>query len=123
MGTRFIATREANASVAYKEGIVASRAADVVYTPYFTGVAGNYLKSSIVTAGLDPDNLPAVDKSTMNFGGGAAKAWRDIWGVGLGVGGIDDIPATAELIGRLKNEYAAALAELCARQPHPEATA
>ena len=112
MGTRFIATREANASDAYKQALVASHAADIVYTPYFTGVAGNYLKSSIAAAGLDPDNLPTVDKSTMNFGGSAAKAWRDIWGAGQGVGSIDDIPSTAELIERLKREYASARAEL-----------
>ena len=113
MGTRFIATREANASQAYKDAIVAGSAADVVYTPYFTGVAGNYLKASIVAAGLDPDNLPARDKSAMDFGGGAAKAWRDIWGVGQGIGTIDDVPTTAELIERLKAEYAAARADLC----------
>lgn len=113
MGTRFIATREANASQAYKDAIVAGSAADVVYTPYFTGVAGNYLKPSIVAAGLDPDNLPARDKSAMDFGSGAAKAWRDIWGVGQGIGAIDDVPSTLELIKRLKAEYAAARAELC----------
>lgn len=113
MGTRFIATREANASQAYKDAIVAGSAADVVYTPYFTGVAGNYLKPSIVAAGLDPDNLPARDKSAMDFGSGAAKAWRDIWGVGQGIGAIDDVPSTLELIERLKAEYAAARAELC----------
>lgn len=113
MGTRFIATCEANASQAYKDAIVAGNAADVVYTPYFTGVAGNYLKPSIVAAGLDPDNLPARDKSAMDFGSGAAKAWRDIWGVGQGIGAIDDVPSTLELIERLKAEYAAARAELC----------
>lgn len=113
MGTRFIATQEANAGPAYKQALVASRAADVVYTPYFTGVAGNYLKSSIAAAGLDPDNLPPVDKSAMNFGSGSAKAWRDIWGAGQGVGGIEDIPATADLIDRLVREYAAARADLC----------
>jgi nitronate monooxygenase len=114
MGTRFIATREAHAAPAYKDAIVAGSAADVVYTPYFTGVAGNYLKPSIVAAGLDPDNLPVRDKSAMDFGGGAAKAWRDIWGVGQGIGAIDDVPTTAELIERLKAEYAAARAGLCA---------
>jgi nitronate monooxygenase len=113
MGTRFIATREANASQAYQDAIVAGTAADVVYTPYFTGVAGNYLKPSIVAAGLDPDNLPMRDKSAMDFGSGAAKAWRDIWGVGQGIGAIDDVPSTAKLIERLKAEYAAARAELC----------
>jgi nitronate monooxygenase len=114
MGTRFIATREANASPAYKQAIVAGTAADVVYTPYFTGVAGNYLKPSIVAAGLDPDNLPVKDKNAMDFGGGAAKAWRDIWGVGQGVGAIDDIPGAGELIERLKREYDEARAGLCA---------
>ena len=114
MGTRFIATREANASQAYKDAIVAGSAADVVYTPFFTGVAGNYLKASIVAAGLDPDNLPARDKSAMDFGGGAAKAWRDIWGVGQGIGAIDDVPTTAELVARLRQEYAEARAALCA---------
>lgn len=117
MGTRFIATQEANAGPAYKQALVASHAADVVYTPYFTGVAGNYLKSSIAAAGLDPDNLPPVDKSAMNFGSGSAKAWRDIWGAGQGVGGIEDIPATADLIDRLVREYAAARAALCEAVP------
>ena len=112
MGTRFIATREANAAPAYQEAVLASQAADVVYTPYFTGVAGNYLKSSILAAGLDPENLPLKDKSAMDFGGGAAKAWRDIWGAGQGVGNIDDVPSTAELIARLKSEYADARQEL-----------
>lgn len=105
MGTRFIASREANASPEYKQAIVAGSASDVVYTPYFTGVAGNYLKPSIVAAGLDPDNLPARDKSAMDFGSGAAKAWRDIWGAGQGVGAIDDIPSVADLVARLKTEY------------------
>ena len=105
MGTRFIASREANASPEYKQAIVAGSASDVVYTPYFTGVAGNYLKPSIVAAGLDPDNLPARDKSAMDFGSGAAKAWRDIWGAGQGVGAIDDIPSVADLVARLENEY------------------
>jgi nitronate monooxygenase len=117
MGTRFIATQEANAGPAYKQALVASHAADVVYTPYFTGVAGNYLKASIAAAGLDPDNLPPVDKSAMNFGSGSAKAWRDIWGAGQGVGGIEDIPATADLIDRLVREYAAARAALCEAVP------
>lgn len=113
LGTRFIATQEANASAGYKQAIVAGAAADVVYTPYFTGVAGNYLKPSIVAAGLDPDNLPVRDKNAMDFGSGAAKAWRDIWGVGQGIGAIDDIPATGELVARLKAEYATARAGLC----------
>ncbi len=106
IGTRFIATQEANAVEAYKQAIVDSAAKDVVYTPYFTGVHGNYLKKSIVAAGLDPDNLPAKDKTAMNFGGAAtAKAWKDIWGAGQGVGTIDDVLPTAELVARCKHEY------------------
>ncbi|NTV11304.1 MAG: nitronate monooxygenase, partial [Zoogloea sp.] len=84
IGTRFIATREANASGAYKQALQEASAADIVYTPYFTGVAGNYLKSSIMAAGLDPDELPHKDKSAMRFDSGTAKAWRDIWGAGQG---------------------------------------
>lgn len=114
VGTRFIATQEANAAQRYKECIVESGTHDVVYTPYFTGVHGNYLKASIRAAGLDPDKLPERDKTTMNFGGGAAKAWRDIWGAGQGVGAITDVPPTAELIARMKQEYTAAKAALCA---------
>ena len=114
MGTRFIATREANAVDAYKQAIVDSAAADVVYTPYFTGVHGNYLKKSILAAGLDPANLPEKDKSAMSFGGARdAKAWKDIWGAGQGVGNIGDVLPTAELIERLKQEYRAAKAALC----------
>lgn len=115
IGTRFIATREGNAQEAYKQAIVDSAAVDVVYTPYFTGVHGNYLKKSIVAAGLDPDNLPVKDKSSMNFGsaGGAAKAWKDIWGAGQGVGSIDDILPAADLIARLKQEYRSAKQALC----------
>ncbi|AWB20680.1 nitronate monooxygenase [Methylobacterium currus] len=112
MGTRFIATQEANAAPAYKEMIVGTTAADVLYTPYFTGVPGNYLKPSVTAAGLDPNALPEVDKTKMNFGSGTTKAWRDIWGAGQGVGTIDDAPATAVVIDRLKAEYAAARARL-----------
>jgi nitronate monooxygenase len=113
IGTRFIATREANAAEAYKQAIVDSAAADVVYTPYFTGVHGNYLKKSIVASGLDPDNLPEKDKTTMNFGGStAAKAWKDIWGAGQGVGNIADVMPTAELVARMKQEYQAAREQL-----------
>lgn len=112
MGTRFIATQEANAAPAYKEMIVGTTAADVMYTPYFTGVPGNYLKPSVTAAGLDPNALPEVDKTKMNFGSGTTKAWRDIWGAGQGVGTIDDAPATAVVIDRLKAEYAAARARL-----------
>jgi nitronate monooxygenase len=114
IGTRFIATREANAVDGYKQAIVDSAAVDVVYTPYFTGVHGNYLKQSIVASGLDPDNLPDKDKTAMNFGGAvAAKAWKDIWGAGQGVGLIDDVPSTAELIAQMKAEYRSAKAALC----------
>ena len=108
IGTRFIATREANAVDEYKQMIVESKAADGVYTPFFTGVHGNYLKPSIARAGLDPDNLAPVDKKTMNFGSGHTKAWKDIWGVGQGVGNIDDLPSVGELIARLHEEYEAA---------------
>ena len=114
IGTRFIATAEAHALDAYKQAIVDSAAVDVVYTPYFTGVHGNYLKKSIVAAGLDPANLPEKDKTSMNFGGAtAAKAWKDIWGAGQGVGTIDDVMPTADLAARLKQEYKAAKAALC----------
>ena len=115
IGTRFIATREANAQEAYKQCLVDSAAVDVVYTPYFTGVHGNYLRKSIEAAGLDPENLPVKDKDAMDFGSaaGAAKAWKDIWGAGQGVGTIDDIPPVADLIARMKQEYRAAKAALC----------
>jgi nitronate monooxygenase len=112
MGTRFIATTEANASETYKQALLASAAEDIVYTPYFTGVAGNYLKSSIVAAGLDPDNLPHKDKTSMNFGGSEAKAWRDVWGAGQGVGSMDRVMATADVIAQLKDEYLTAARSL-----------
>jgi nitronate monooxygenase len=114
MGTRFIATPEANAAEAYKQAILDSAAADVVYTPYFTGVHGNYLKKSIEAAGLDPANLPERDKTAMNFGGStAAKAWKDIWGAGQGVGTIGEVLPTAELVARLQQEYRSAKTALC----------
>jgi nitronate monooxygenase len=112
IGSRWLATRESNVSEAYREAIVESSAADVVYTNLFTGVHGNYLKKSIVAAGLDPDKLPESDKSKMSFGSGSAKAWRDIWGAGQGVGLMDDVPTVAEMVERLKKEYAAARARL-----------
>jgi nitronate monooxygenase len=108
IGSRWLATKEANVSEAYREAIVASNAADIVYTNLFTGVHGNYLKKSIVAAGLDPDNLPVSDKSKMSFGSGSAKAWRDIWGAGQGVGLMDDVPTVAEMVERLKGQYQAA---------------
>ena len=115
MGSAFIATTEANASDAYKQMIVDSSAGDVVYTNLFTGVLGNYLKGSIVSAGLDPDDLPESDPSKMNFSGGSskAKAWKDIWGAGQGVGAVHDIVPTADLIARLKREYDEAKRGLC----------
>lgn len=115
MGTRFICTTEANANEEYKQGIIHSSANDVIYTNLFTGVHGNYLRQSILNAGLDPEHLPEADKSKMNFGSGgnaAAKAWKDIWGVGQGVGLIDDVPSTAELVNHLDAEYKAARARL-----------
>jgi nitronate monooxygenase len=112
IGSRWLATKESNVTDAYREAIVESSAADVVYTNLFTGVHGNYLKKSIVAAGLDPDNLPESDKSKMSFGSGSAKAWRDIWGAGQGVGLMDDVPSVAEMVERLKREYGAARARL-----------
>lgn len=115
IGTRFIATEEANAPPAYKQALLDAAATDIVYTPYFTGVPGNYLKSSIVAAGLDPENLPLRDKTAMNFGGdtAGAKAWRDIWGAGQGVGGITAVEPVTTVIARMKEGYRAARAALC----------
>ena len=117
IGSRWLATQESNVSDDYRDAIVESSAADVVYTNLFTGVHGNYLKKSIVNAGLDPDALPESDKSKMSFGDGSskAKAWRDIWGAGQGVGLMDDVPTTAEMVERLKREYEAARARLSLR--------
>lgn len=114
IGTRFIPTPEANAIDGYKQMIVDSSAADVVYTPYFTGVHGNYLRPSITAQGLDPDNLPLRDKTSMSFGSDRTKAWRDIWGVGQGVGSIDEILPVNEVVARLGREYRAARDALCA---------
>lgn len=112
MGTRFIATQEANAAPGYREMIAGSSANDILYTPYFTGVPGNYLTPSILKSGLDPNALPERDKSAMNFGSAQVKAWRDVWGAGQGVGSIDDAPPTAELVARLAREYAQARTRL-----------
>ncbi|MEG1735493.1 MAG: nitronate monooxygenase, partial [Comamonas sp.] len=112
IGSAFIATDEARATEAYKEAIVAGDSDDVVYSNLFTGVHGNYLAPSIRAAGLDPDNLPESDPSKMNFGGGAQKAWKDIWGCGQGIGAVDKVTPTAELVARLKREYAAARSRL-----------
>ena len=108
LGTRFIASAEANAPEAYKQMIVDSRGEDIVYSNLFTGVHGNYLRGSIANAGLDPDALPEADKSAMNFGSGRSKAWRDIWGAGQGVGQIDGVLPAAEIVARLEREYHAA---------------
>ena len=108
MGTRFIATKEANADQSYKEMLIKSAADDIVYSNLFTGVSGNYLKPSIKNAGLDPNNLPEADKSAMNFGSGGntdAKAWKDIWGSGQGIGGIKDDPSVGDLVERIIEEY------------------
>jgi nitronate monooxygenase len=112
IGSRFLATQESNVTDAYREAIIESSASDIVYTNLFTGVHGNYLKKSIVAAGLDPENLPESDKTKMSFGSGSAKAWRDIWGAGQGVGLMHDVPTTAEMVERLKDEYEAARARL-----------
>ena len=103
IGTRFIASSEANASDTYKQAIVEASANDIIYTNLFTGVSGNYIRQSILNAGLDPDDLPTADKSAMNFS--KAKAWKDIWGAGQGVGLMDDVRPAAEIIARLKQEY------------------
>ncbi|MBW4035007.1 MAG: nitronate monooxygenase [Proteobacteria bacterium] len=115
IGSAFIATEEANASAAYKQAIVESAADDIVYTNLFTGVHGNYLRPSIIAAGLDPDDLPQSDASAMNFHEGAkAKAWKDIWGSGQGIGAVDAVVPAAALVARLVADYRAAKAALCA---------
>jgi len=116
VGSPFIATEEANAPDAYKQAIVDGGAVDIVYTDLFTGVHGNYLRSSIAKAGLDPDNLTGIDPTAMKFGseGSAkAKAWRDIWGSGQGIGIIDRVRPAAEFVDLLADQYAAAKARLC----------
>jgi nitronate monooxygenase len=107
VGSAFIATEEANAPGDYKQGIVEGRAEDIVYTNYFTGVHGNYLRSSIVRAGLDPEQLPGSDPSKMDFGAkeSGAKAWRDIWGSGQGIGAVQGVAHTRTVIDRMKREY------------------
>ncbi len=107
IGSPFIATREARAVDAYKQMIVDSRAADIVYSNLFTGVHGNYLKGSVRAAGMDPDQLPESDPSKMDFGGGS-KAWKDIWGCGQGIGAVKEVVGAADLVERLADEYAAA---------------
>ncbi len=115
IGTRFIATKEANADQGYKDMLVASAASDIVYSSLFTGVHGNYLKPSIANAGLDPDNLPSADKSKMNFGSGGntkSKAWKDIWGSGQGIGSIKESPSVKDLTDELIVQFEEAYKEM-----------
>jgi len=115
IGTRFVATREANAQPQYKQMLMEASASDIVYSSLFSGVHGNYLAPSVLAAGLDPKNLPEGDKSKMSFGsGGSSKSrvWRDIWGAGQGVGSITDVPDVAECVARLRREYLEAHAGL-----------
>ncbi len=118
MGSAWIATHEANASAAYKQAIADGAAQDIVYTNLFTGVHGNYLRPSIINAGLDPDNLAESDPSKMDFGSGGntgAKAWKDIWGAGQGIGAVEQVESVADRVERLCAEYQNAKAELAAR--------
>jgi len=112
IGSAFIATHEARAAEAYKQAIVDSNSDDIVYSNLFTGVHGNYLAPSIRAAGLDPENLPESDPSKMNFGGDAKKAWKDIWGCGQGIGAIQSVQSTADLVAQFKAQYQAARARL-----------
>ena len=118
IGSPWIATKEANAIDAYKQGIVDGRAQDIIYTNLFTGIHGNYLRGSIAASGLDPDNLPTSDPSKMDFGSGGnapAKAWKDIWGCGQGIGAVEVVESVADRVDRLEAEYASARAELAER--------
>jgi nitronate monooxygenase len=115
IGSPFIATTEANAELAYKDGIVAGKAADIIYSNLFTGVHGNYLRASIAASGMDPDNLPEGDLKTMDFGTGNSakpKAWKDIWGSGQGIGAVTAIESVAMRVDRMEREYLAARARL-----------
>ena len=117
IGSAFVATAEARAVDAYKQAIVDGDASDIVGSTYFTGVFGNYLKSSIVKSGLDPDSLPLGEAKAMNFassGSSGAKPWRDIWGSGQGIGAVKAVAPVAELVARLEREYAQAKAKVCA---------
>ena len=114
IGSPFIATTEARADDAYKAMIVESKAADIVYSNLFTGIHGNYLKGSVRAQGMDPDNLPVSDPSKMNFGGDKVKAWKHIWGCGQGIGAVDAVVPTAQLVDRLAGEYAAAKRKIAA---------
>jgi nitronate monooxygenase len=121
IGSAFIATTEANAVDGYKDAITEGRAGDIVYSSLFTGVHGNYLKSSIAAAGLDPDNLPEGDLKTMDFGSGGntdKKAWKDIWGSGQGIGAIKQVGSVSDFVARLEAEYYEAWAQLQAKVRH-----
>ncbi len=118
IGSRFIATEEANADQGYKDMLVESAADDIVYSSLFTGVDGNYLKPSIAKAGMDPDNLPDADKSSMNFGSGGntkSKAWKDIWGSGQGIGGIKVVQSVEDVVAEMERDYKAAVDSLVQR--------
>ncbi len=127
IGSPFIATTEARASDAYKQAVVDATSDDIVYSNLFTGVHANYLRQSILASGLDPDNLPTSDPKAMNFGESKAKAWRDIWGCGQGIGAIDQVQDVASLVARLKQEYLRAHARVAAlpvgRRPAAEPAA
>jgi nitronate monooxygenase len=114
IGSAFIATEEARAAEAYKQAIVDNNSDEIIYSNLFTGVHGNYLAPSIRAAGMDPLNLPESDASKMNFGGSEAKAWKEIWGCGQGIGAVTRIQPTADYVAQLKREYAAAKAQLLA---------
>ena len=118
IGSAFIATHEARAVEGYKKMITESDSDDIVYSNFYTGIHGNYLKGSIRNAGMDPDNLPVSDPSKMNFstgeGGKTAKAWKDIWGCGQGIGAITEVVSTAAFVARLRREYAQARERLLA---------
>lgn len=108
IGTRFIASHEANADERYKKMIVESAAKDILYTPFFTGIPGNYLTPSIIASGLNPENLTEEEKLATNFGSTRVKPWKDIWGAGQGVGSIDSVESTADIVNNMKQEYNAA---------------
>ena len=114
IGSPFIATEEARAVDGYKQMIVDSKAADIVYSNLFTGIHGNYLKGSVAAQGLDPNDLPESDPSKMDFSSGATKAWKDIWGCGQGIGAVDEVAPAAKLVDRLATEYEAAKQRLAA---------
>ncbi len=118
LGTRFVATQEGNADQRYKDMLVASAADDIVYSSLFTGVLGNYLKPSIASSGLDPNNLPDADKAKMNFGSGGnmkSKAWKDIWGSGQGIGSIKNVEPVENVVATIEKEYRAAIDSLVKR--------